>query len=187
MNNVWNTINNIANKLHPIGSVYISQNPTDPSELFGGTWERIYDRVIMAAGTKYKLGYQGDPNATKKSYTLTLNNLPTHYHAYGINYTTAVTGNHQHTVEYNGCQTSVPNIDNTYVGASYNPSVMSTVTSESGAHQHQIVIGPDPYASNANSPNTGGRTWNSGNGSPTAVEIETLNPYYGCYAWVRIG
>ena len=33
MNNVWNTINNIANKLHPIGSVYISQNPTDPSEV----------------------------------------------------------------------------------------------------------------------------------------------------------
>ncbi len=29
----------LENKLYPIGSFYISVNDTDPTELFGGTWE----------------------------------------------------------------------------------------------------------------------------------------------------
>lgn len=37
----------IWNLIYPIGSVYMSKNSTDPSTLFGGTWERIKGRVIV--------------------------------------------------------------------------------------------------------------------------------------------
>lgn len=35
---------------HPIGSYYESDDPTDPSVLFGGTWERVKDCVTIARG-----------------------------------------------------------------------------------------------------------------------------------------
>jgi transcription elongation factor Elf1 len=40
----------LLDMVYPIGSLYMSMNTTDPSELFGGTWERIKDRFIYANG-----------------------------------------------------------------------------------------------------------------------------------------
>lgn len=31
------------NKIYPVGSIYMSINVTNPSELFGGEWKRIKD------------------------------------------------------------------------------------------------------------------------------------------------
>lgn len=44
---------------HAIGSFYISSNSTSPAELFGGTWEQIKDRVLMAAGDIITAGSTG--------------------------------------------------------------------------------------------------------------------------------
>lgn len=41
---------------HPVGSVYISEVDTEPETLFGGTWERIKDRFLLAAGDTYTAG-----------------------------------------------------------------------------------------------------------------------------------
>ena len=61
---------------HPVGSLYWSSDPTDPSELFGGTWTRIKDRFVLAAGDTYDNGSTGG-SATVK---LTESNLPAHSH-----------------------------------------------------------------------------------------------------------
>jgi len=37
--------------VYPVGSIYISCNDADPSLLFGGEWERIQDRFLLAAGS----------------------------------------------------------------------------------------------------------------------------------------
>lgn len=37
----------------------MSVNSTNPSELFGGTWERIQDRFILASGSTYSNGSTG--------------------------------------------------------------------------------------------------------------------------------
>ena len=42
--------NQLLDMVYPIGSLYMSMNETDPSELFGGSWERIKDRFIYANG-----------------------------------------------------------------------------------------------------------------------------------------
>ena len=41
---------NILNKTYPVGSIYMSVNSTDPSTLFGGTWERLKGRFLIGAG-----------------------------------------------------------------------------------------------------------------------------------------
>lgn len=38
---------------HPIGSYYWSGESTDPSTLFGGTWEQVKDKFVLAVGDTY--------------------------------------------------------------------------------------------------------------------------------------
>lgn len=49
----------VVERDHPVGSLYISNDPTSPAELFGGTWEQIKDRFILAAGDTYAAGSTG--------------------------------------------------------------------------------------------------------------------------------
>ena len=72
------------NKIYPVGSIYISINSTDPSSLFGGTWERIKDTFLLAAGDQYTVGNTGGAS----THTLTNAELPSHSH----NYDMAATG-----------------------------------------------------------------------------------------------
>ena len=62
--------------IYPIGSIYMSVNSTDPGSLFGGTWEQIQDRFLLAAGTTYANGATGG-EATHK---LTITEMPSHTH-----------------------------------------------------------------------------------------------------------
>lgn len=61
---------------HPVGSIYTSTVNTDPGTLFGGTWERIKDVFLLAAGDTYAAGKTGGEAA----HALTLNESPSHYH-----------------------------------------------------------------------------------------------------------
>lgn len=42
--------NEIAKDIYPVGSIYMSVNSTEPSTLFGGTWERLKGRFLIGAG-----------------------------------------------------------------------------------------------------------------------------------------
>jgi hypothetical protein len=58
--------------LHPVGSIYISVEATDPSTYFGGTWERIQDTFLLAAGSTYAAGRTGG----EATHRLTENEVP---------------------------------------------------------------------------------------------------------------
>ena len=58
--------------MYPIGSIYRSVKSTDPSELFGGTWELLKDVFLMAAGDKYAAGSTGG----EAEHVLTVSELP---------------------------------------------------------------------------------------------------------------
>lgn len=74
----------LALAAHPVGSFYISENSTSPQTLFGGTWVRIKDRFLLAAGDSYTAGNTGGTKThshTTKSHTLTVEEIPSHYHS----------------------------------------------------------------------------------------------------------
>ena len=60
----------------PVGSIYISVSATSPQTLFGGTWERIQDTFLLAAGSTYAAGKTGG----EASHTLTTAEMPSHGH-----------------------------------------------------------------------------------------------------------
>ena len=63
--------------IYPIGSIFITTNTTNPSTYFGGNWERIEGRFLLAADdSTYKIGSTGG-EATHK---LTINEMPSHNH-----------------------------------------------------------------------------------------------------------
>lgn len=45
--------------VYPVGSLYLSVSDVSPSVLFGGTWERIRDSFLLAAGEAYTAGSTG--------------------------------------------------------------------------------------------------------------------------------
>lgn len=69
---------NIALKMHPVGCYYTSDKPTDPHELFGGTWEPIQDTFLWCAGPKHAAGTTGGA----ETHTLTIDEMPEHSHQY---------------------------------------------------------------------------------------------------------
>lgn len=61
---------------HPVGAYYWSSELIDPSILFGGTWEQVKDRFVLAAGGSYWVGETGG----EATHTLSYNEMPAHNH-----------------------------------------------------------------------------------------------------------
>lgn len=91
----------ILNKTYPVGSIYMSVNNTEPSTLFGGTWERLQGRFLIGAGTiedtnsneEYGTLGHGDPDfkdgETGGEYwhQLDISEMPEHTHGIKSNST----------------------------------------------------------------------------------------------------
>ena len=62
---------------YPVGAIYLSVSATSPASLFGGTWERLKDRFLLAAGDSYTPGATGG----EAEHTLTVKEMPVHSHS----------------------------------------------------------------------------------------------------------
>lgn len=70
----------IVNLLYPIGSIYMTTNTVEPSELFGGEWEPFAQgRTIIGAGTSDKEFVAGTTGGCSNQ-TLTVAQMPSHTH-----------------------------------------------------------------------------------------------------------
>lgn len=76
------TLAEIMLTIYPVGAVYISVNSTSPASLFGGTWEQIEDRFLLASGSTYAAGSTGG----EATHTLTEEEIPSHIHKYDVSY-----------------------------------------------------------------------------------------------------
>ena len=65
--------------LHPVGSYYISDNATNPKDLFGGgTWEKIEGRFLLGSSASYGTGSTGG----EERHVLSLSEMTNHSHPY---------------------------------------------------------------------------------------------------------
>lgn len=85
---IWFRGRRLLDAIWPVGSVYISVTDTSPEALFGGTWQRIKDRFLLAAGDSYPLGSTGG----EAQHALTAAELPQHTHGYDYTGQSDVTG-----------------------------------------------------------------------------------------------
>lgn len=80
-------------KIYPVGAIYISASGTNPGTLFGGTWEQIKGRFLVAVGALeenndayFGTVKAGDVNCSAGAkggevwHTLSINQMPSHDH-----------------------------------------------------------------------------------------------------------
>lgn len=80
----------LLDMVYPVGSIYLSVSGTDPQTLFGGTWARLEDVFLLAAGAKHAAGSTGG----EESHILTEPEIAPHKHAmaYGPESSASSTG-----------------------------------------------------------------------------------------------
>ena len=64
--------------IYPVGSIYMSVNSANPGTLFGGTWEQIENKFLLAAGSIYTAGDTGG----EATHVLTTDEMPSHNHGF---------------------------------------------------------------------------------------------------------
>lgn len=79
------SLSTVVDLIYPVGSIYMTVNDVNPSNIFNGTgWEKIKDRFLLAAGDTYANASTGG-SATHKhttgNHALTVNQMPRHNHS----------------------------------------------------------------------------------------------------------
>lgn len=188
----------IRKMIFPIGYIYASTDPTSPAQLFGGTWERIKDCMIYAAGDSDTVGRVVGSN----THTLTVDELPSHSH--GLN-------NHTHSIPaLSGATNSTyqsqklgTHKHGTQMGKSIGGGRSDWGLTAQGAFGGNVLLVPgvggqvyslptdgpeytDHYHGiTTNASTTGGSSGNTANtGGGTAIDMRSAR--YNTYAWRKI-
>jgi len=155
---VETAIHAIVNIYYPIGSIYLSVNSANPGTLFGGTWEQIKDKFLLAAGDNHSAGSTG---GSEDAVTVS--------HSHSFSGTTSSNRSHMHTgLSRRGLNgSSYTGVES---GTAYNGTLDYEVdpyihTSSDGAHTHTYS-------------GTVGSSGESGNG-------KNMPPYLTVYMWKR--
>lgn len=78
---VQNLIDNSVNKFYPVGSIYMSVNNVNPSQLFGGTWQSFgAGRVLVGVDPSQSEFNAVEKTGGEKAVTLNVNQIPSHNH-----------------------------------------------------------------------------------------------------------
>ena len=76
--------NNIFLKTYPVGSIYISTSSTNPSAIYGGTWERYGQGKTLVGLNESETEFSTvNKIGGEKTHTLTINEMPSHNHQIG--------------------------------------------------------------------------------------------------------
>jgi len=75
-----NKMNEYWKKIYPIGAIYISSRNEEPETLFGGTWERIQGRFLLAATEGENSTYYAGKQDGAATVQLKTAELPSHNH-----------------------------------------------------------------------------------------------------------
>lgn len=155
----------------PIGSIFLTVDSRNPSEIFGfGTWEKFAaGRVIVGTGTTTDASnvtrtVVNEAKGGNYTVTLTEDNTPPHAHPLSDAGQTQNDGVHAHVFRY--LEMAKPSPDTKHDGLMAQYSIVNHTTETDGAHSHKLTGKTDVY----------------GKGSP----VEIAPPYIACNIWKRI-
>ena len=190
-------IKQVFSEYYPIGAIYISVNAINPNTFFGGTWQQIKDKYLVACGDTFSIEETGG-STTSTTYTggyvgetvLNSNQLPSHNHQYtemGIVQGTALTIEqipaHTHDITAKAGENTIKG------GEDYNQyykqwSDTTLQTSSYGAintqahyHSRQLAAGTTGTA--------GGTETHSHNFTGDYSTFSTMPKYLAVNVWVR--
>lgn len=163
-------VTDLIDTIYPIGSIYISVSNTSPSILFGGSWEQIQDRFLLASGQTYQNGSTGG----SATVSLSASQMPRHNHS---------TNAHSHSTNTTG----------EYFVTSESGSANNTrVTYSSSGNRYVDGMNDNktPFHHRSNTSNASPTTkYTGGTGSTEASSNgsahENMPPYLTVYMWKR--
>lgn len=73
---------NFLNYVYPVGSIYTSINATNPTNLFGGTWEEFGKGQVLVGVDSSQTEFNAvQKSGGEKTHTLTVSEMPAHSHS----------------------------------------------------------------------------------------------------------
>ena len=127
--------------IYPVGSIYMSVNATNPSDLFGGTWERWGSgRTPVGVDVNDSDFASSELTGGEKVHVLTSDELASHAHsipahAHGLNSHTHSVGAHAHGL--NSHTHSVPAHAHGLNSHTHSIPALSGTAASNGAHTHK--------------------------------------------------
>lgn len=160
-------IESFSKTMYPVGSIYMSVNPTNPSTYFGGTWVAWgAGRVPVGINTSDSNFNTVEKTGGATTVTLSASQIPSHTHAKGT-LAAASAGAHTHNLQNQKAAWGIDGGGNRVIvdAISGYTAVTNKTTTSAGAHTHTIS----------------GSTAATGGGGAHS----NLQPYIVCYMWKR--
>ena len=73
-------LSSLWDQIYPVGSIYITANATNPSVLFGGTWEQLKGKFLVGVDSSDTDFETSGKTGGEKTHTLTVDEMPSHTH-----------------------------------------------------------------------------------------------------------
>lgn len=99
--------------VYPVGAVYMSDNPTSPASLFGGSWTQITGKFLLSSDDVLTNGvvttagtYHVNSTGGEVTHQLTQGELPQHQHAIYVSEQSGSAGGRSLTFSYSNVNSS---------------------------------------------------------------------------------
>ena len=80
-------LSSLWDQIYPVGSIYLSVNATNPSVLFGGTWEQVKGKFLVGVDSSDTDFNTSEKTGGEKTHKLTVDEMPSHNHPGIFKYT----------------------------------------------------------------------------------------------------
>lgn len=191
-----NTVD-LIDVFYPVGTIYETKDANfNPNTVWGGTWIKITDKFLVAAGSTYS----GTGGSASQSITLSTSNLPSHRHSFTPSGSVSVSSNPSWSGSFSGNEITgqIESANNTafamsvsgcfrgenktadhhhYTGSGYNTRNVIFSATPSGSVSGSISGGSYSFSG------TAGNTGYKGDGA--AFTVDTVPPYQAVYIWER--